>query len=113
MAKIKPIPKSLLIHSIEYEKFLKDGRHGPEFDEKEAIVSVRVESTTKLIRDSNNEEVQASAIIFIDSVNTPNAKPLIEKSKVYFRGRDYVVISCESLYALDPETPHHWEVSLT
>ncbi|MBN6889903.1 minor capsid protein [Cytobacillus horneckiae] len=113
MAKIKPIPKSLLIHTIEYEKFLKDGRYGPEFDEKETIVSVRVEPLTKLVRDSNNEEVQASAIIFIDSVNTPNAKPLIEKSKVHFRGRDYVVLSCEPLYALDPETPHHWEVSLT
>ncbi|MEK4825128.1 putative minor capsid protein [Niallia sp. FSL W8-0951] len=109
---IPPIPKKLLIHTIEYEEFVKDGSFGEEFAPTETISYVLVQPSSKLRRDGNGEEVQTLGVVFLDAVNTPNFKRLKEKSKVRFKKKDYRVIECESLYALDPDTPHHYEVSL-
>lgn len=112
MAKVKPIPKKLLIHTIKYEEFLRDGSFGEEFAPTETISFVLVQPSSKLRRDGNGEEVQTLGVVFLDAVNTPNFKPLKEKSKVRFKEKDYRVIECESLYALDPDMPHHYEVNL-
>lgn len=109
---INPIPRHLLIHEIEYEEFIRDGSFGEEFKDPETIVHVLVQPKTVLSRGSNNEEVQVRSIMFIDLMNTPNAKELIVKSKVRFNGKVMRVNACNAYYTLDPVTPHHYEVEL-
>jgi hypothetical protein len=109
---IRPIPKKLLIHSIEYEEFLGDGPFGEEYAEKETISNVLVHPKTLIHRDEKNEEIQINAVIFLDAVNTPNFKPLTIKSKVYFNGREWRVYQCEPYYTLNPDVPHHYEVMI-
>ncbi|MET3504944.1 putative minor capsid protein [Halalkalibacter oceani] len=110
--RIRPIPKRVLIHSIEYEEFVRDGSFGDEFAPAETISFVLVQPKAELRRDGTGEEVQVQGVIFLDAVNTPNFKRLREKSKVHFNGHDYRVVACDALYALDPKTPHHYEVDI-
>lgn len=110
--RIKPIPKKLLIHSIEYEEFKEDGSFGEEFEPRETIGNVLVQPKTEIRRDLYEEEVQINAVIFLDATNTPKFKPLKEKSKVHFNGREWRVVSCDALYAFDPAKPHHYEVKI-
>ena len=112
MAVIKAIPKKLLMHIIEYEEFLKDGSFGEQFATMESISFVLVQPKTEMRRDANNEEVQINAIVFLDAVNTPKFKPLKEKSKVHFQGREWRVNACDALFAFNPTVPHHYEVGL-
>ncbi|AST94411.1 hypothetical protein BC6307_17940 [Sutcliffiella cohnii] len=112
MVRIKPIPKRLLIHIIEYEEFIRDGSFGEEFAPKETISFVLVQPKSELKRDSNGEEVQTRGIIFLDSVNTPKFRRLREKSKIRFKEIEFRVVACDALYALDPIIPHHYEVSV-
>ncbi len=101
-----------MIHTIEYEEFVRDGSFGDEHAPVETISFVLVQPKSELKRDSNGEEVQTKGTIFLDAVNTPKFKPLKEKSKIRFKGTDYRVIACEALYALNPDVPHHYEVSV-
>lgn len=109
---IKPIPKKLLIHTIEYEEFKEDGSFGKVYLPKETISNVLVQPRTEIRRDSNNEEVEIQAIVFLDAVNTPLFKPLKEKSKIHFNGRVWRVASCEHLFTFDSARPHHYEVGI-
>lgn len=110
--RIKPIPKRLLIHTIEYEEFVKDGSFGEEFAPRESIESVLVQPKTEIRRDMYQEEIQIDAVIFLDAVNTPKFKPLKEKSKVHFNGREWRVVACDALYTFNPAIPHHYEVKI-
>lgn len=110
--RIKPIPRKLLIHTIEYEEFVKDGSFGEEFAPVETLTRVLVQPKTEIMRDSYQEEIQIDAIVFLDSVNTPNFKRLKEKSKVHFGEREWRVVACDALYTFDPAIPHHYEVKL-
>lgn len=110
--RIKPIPKRLLIHTIEYEEFVKDGSFGEEFAPRETIRNVLVQPKTEIRRDMYQEEIQIDAVIFLDAANTPGFKPLKEKSIVHFNGREWRVVACDALYAFDPEKPHHYEVKI-
>ncbi|WP_017728499.1 putative minor capsid protein [Halalkalibacterium ligniniphilum] len=110
--RIKPIPRRFLIHSIEYEEFVRDGSFGEEFAPSETISFVLVQPKSELKRDSNGEEVQVQGVIFLDAVNTPKFKRLREKSKVKFNGNDYRIVACDALYAFKSNTPHHYEVDI-
>lgn len=112
MVHILPIPKGVLIHRIEYEEFDEDAGFGEKYLPKETIVNVLVQPKTEMRRSSAGEEIQINAIVFLDAANTPGFRPLKEKSKVRFSGREWRVNSCDALYAFDPVTPHHYEVSL-
>lgn len=109
---IKTIPKRLLIHSIGYEEFKGDGSFGEESHPGEIIENVLVQPKTEIRRDLYEEEVQIDAVIFLDATNTPKFKPLKEKSKVHFNGREWRVVSCDALYTFDPGVPHHYEVKI-
>lgn len=110
--RIKPIPKRLLIHTIEYEEFVKDGSFGEEFAPSETMTGVLVQPKTEIRRDEIQEEVQINAVIFLDATNTPKFKPLKEKSKVHFNGREWRVVACETLFTFNPDKPHHYEVKI-
>ncbi|WP_353625729.1 putative minor capsid protein [Bacillus sp. JCM 19041] len=110
--RIKPIPRRLLIHTIKYEEFLRDGSFGDEFAEPVSFSFVRMEPKSSFRRNANGEEINLQGVLFLDAQNTPDYQRLKEKSKVHFKGREMRVYACEEYYAFDGKTPHHYEVEL-
>ena len=110
MSIIRPIPKRLLCHSIEYQEYLGQGNFGESWGDPETIDCVRFEPKTAIRMDANGEEIETQGIIFMDTVNTPNCKPLKVKSKVTFNGIEMRVHACHPYYGFNQV--HHYEVEV-
>ena len=108
---VKPIPKRLLIHSVDYREYIQDDRWGDRYADPVTLRFVRVEPATALNRDATKEEISGQAVLFLDRVFTrPFVEPK-EKSKVTFKGREYEIHEVKALYAFGPDA-HHFEVVL-
>lgn len=107
---MKPIPKSLLIHSAAlYEET--EGKWQEQ--EKKLIAElscVRIEPCSKLIVSSNNRSVTLSATLFYDCRNSAPAVEFKAGQPVEFDGKTYRVETVEELY--DNRKLHHIEVGL-
>lgn len=112
MVKVKPIPKKVLPHSIEYERYSGEGRNGPTYDMAITVKNVRIEPTSEKIVDGNGEQIQLKSKLFIDAVNSTPAVHLKAKSIVHFNGNDYYIQSVAPYYA-NSTNVHHWELRLT
>ncbi len=107
---MKPIPRSMLIHSAT----LYDVRENPwqeqELVELAQLTHIRVEPASKMIITSDNRSVTLSATLFYDC---RNSQPGVEFKPGYiieFDGRRYRVETVELLY--DRQKLHHLEVGL-
>ena len=72
---VKPIPKNLLIHSVEYREYIQDDRWGDRFADPVTLRFVRVEPASDLQRDATKESMPSEAVLFIDRVHS---NPFIE-----------------------------------
>lgn len=111
MVKVKAIPKKLLPHTIEYERFAGDGRNGPTYDMAITVTNVRIEPTSEKSIDNNGEQIQLKSKLFIDAVNSSPLIDLKDKSVVHFNEKDYYVQSIATFYT-DNSLVHHWELGL-
>lgn len=109
---MRPIPKKLLIHSVSLARAESEDRWGNSvggIDLK--LTKIRVEPSSKVIRDKNNAEVQLAAVLFFDC---KNSGPLDYAPKVDdvidFNGQKHRVQIIEPLY--DGEKLHHYELGL-
>ena len=109
MLGIKPIPKELLIHTIEYYAYLHDDAFGEAYEEPITIEFVRFEPSSKLVKSSANESIQGVGVFFLDYVHTYPFVVPSDKSKFVLNGREYFVKQVDELYA-DTATIHHLEV---
>ena len=97
---MRSIPKKLLIHSVTYGKESTSDRFG---DDKEivgkvSLRNVRLDPSSKVIRDKNNAELQLSAMKFrTDDI-------------IIFNGVNHRIETVEPLY--DDKRIHHWELGL-
>lgn len=108
---VRPIPKHLLVHSVEYQEYLEDGRWGDSFADPVTVSFVRVEPASSLDRDSSKEEIVAENVLFIDRVHS---QPFIlpkQKDRIIFDGREFEVHRVEVFYAIGDRI-HHVEVEL-
>ena len=108
---IRPIPKKLLIHSVEYREHLEDDRWGDGFADPVTLEFVRVEPATSMNRDTSKEEVVARSVLYIDRTHS---KPFVqpkEKDRIIFGGEEYEVHKVDVHYAFGPRI-HHLEVEL-
>lgn len=114
MVEIPPIPLELLIHNVEYFPYDASSSWGESWGAAIPLLFVRVEPETKLVKNANGDQVVSSNLLFVDTANSePSPLPAFtEKSKVRFNDRDYFIVSVATLYAYDPQTPHHYEISL-
>ena len=110
MSVIKAIPKSLLIHTVTHAKAIDLDRWGAEqLIEKQELDHVRLEPSSKMIRDKNNAEVRLAALLFYDCRNSrPRDVELKEDDIIVFHGETYRVQVCEPLY--DNRKLHHYEL---
>lgn len=114
MTDIPPIPKELLIHSVAYHEYDPGNSWGESYKAPVFLERVRVEPSDKVVRGAAGDSVISVATLYVDSVNSgPTPLPAFSlKSKVVFGGREMFIVSPDPLFALDPVTPHHWEITL-
>lgn len=110
---MRPIPKRLLIHSIEYHKRIKDSRYGEGYEDPVTINFVRIEISYNVKKSASNEEKLFKGLLFIDAVNS---SPMIEpkkESKITFdegnEKREMFVQNVKPIYGFKF---HHYEVEL-
>lgn len=112
----RPIPKALLIHSATLTRKANETTndmdvvqsYGPE----EVLTRVRIEPSTRLIKTADNQEVQVSATLFFDKVNSlPTGTVFNVGDKVVLDGTRYEVSVVDTL--IGDRSWHHYEVGLS
>lgn len=107
---MRPIPRSLLIHSATLYEERENSWQERELVELAKLSHVRVEPASKMIITSDNRSVTLSATLFYDC---RNSQPTVEFKPGYileFGGKRYRVETVEVLY--DKQKLHHLEVGL-
>ena len=108
---MKPIPKSLLIHSAALRDVGEDEWQNEKVQSSTALMWVRIEPMSKLVTSSNNRTVTLSAALFYDCRNSrPAGVEFKQGQRLIFGGREYTVETVEELY--DHGKLHHLEVGL-
>lgn len=108
---IRPIPLSLLIHSVTYEEYVGNDGWGETYLPPVTLENVLVQPTSNINRSNIAEEKQYKAILFFDMTHSSPKVTFKEKSRVAFNGETMTVQKVNTLYALST-TPHHIEVEL-
>lgn len=109
---MKPIPKSLLIHDVQIQTVSgKDAWGAEEFSAPVPVHYVRLEPSTKYVKNKQNEEIQLAAVLFYDCHNSrPRGLTFHDGQAVAFHGEMYRIQLVEPLY--DGRKLHHFEVGL-
>jgi len=112
--RIKPLPKSWLIHTIIYEGFTggKDDWGKPAFEAPITIEFVRHDPTTVFSRDSSQTKIIANGIIFVDAVNSNPIPDFKEESKIDFNGRNLTLKKIIPCYYPQRNEIRHWELEV-
>ena len=109
---IKAIPKKLLIHRVTHSTEGEEDRWGNTtlVNQKE-LTHVRVEPSSKVIRDKNGAEVQLAATLFYDCKNSrPIGMTFSNGEVITFNGQKHSIQLIEPLY--DGEKLHHYELGM-
>lgn len=110
---MKAIPKSLLPHTVMLYKQEDSGGFYEEssLDNGTEISFVRMEPSSKIIRDKNNAEVQLAATIFYDCRNSqPRNLSFAVDDIISFNGMKHQIKTVEPLYGR--RKLHHYELGL-
>lgn len=109
---IRAIPKKLLIHTVTMSRTAEEDRWGNETPgAAKKIRYVRMEPTTKVIRDKNSAEIQLAATLFYDCRNSrPQGVVFAVDDIITFNGQKHQVKLVEPLY--DGQKLHHYEMGL-
>lgn len=110
--KMRAIPISLLIHTAALQKSIKKDRWGNESDtDKTHLYRIRVEPSSKIVRNKSSAEIQLAAVLFYDCKNSrPKNVKIQEDDIIIFNGDRYSVQIVDSLY--DEKRLHHYEIGL-
>ncbi|MCT8138641.1 minor capsid protein [Anaerobacillus sp. CMMVII] len=111
MSRLKPIPKKLLIHTVKYEEYLGSSRNGDIYADEITVNHVLIHPSFQVKRTIMGDDRQIKAVIFIDHKHSKPFAEMKPKSKVHFKGKDWIVNACAPIYAFST-TPHHYEVEL-
>lgn len=110
---MRAIPKHLLIHQVTYHKQISGNGFYDEnsLDAGVVLTNVRMEPSTKVVRDKNNSEIQLAATLFYDCKNSRPKKITFEVDDVIiFHDMKHQVKVAEPLY--DDKRLHHYELGL-
>ncbi len=109
---MKPIPKSLLIHKVTLHRKESEDKWGrAELDMGTELTYVRLEPSSRVVRDKNNAEIQLAAVLFYDCRNSrPKGVTFQTDDVIIFNGQKHAVQAVEPLY--DGRRLHHYELGL-
>ena len=110
---MKPIPRSLLIHSVTHKTGkTKDAWGNDTWTTSTPVLRVRVEPTTKLVKGPDNTEVQLSLLMFHDCRNSsPALETYTVGDCVTWNGADHIIMTVDTLYDTKAQA-HHLELGL-
>ena len=109
---MKPIPKKLLIHTVQLQEVSEKDAWGNEtLADPVELQYVRLEPYTKFVRDKDHKEIQLAATLFYDFHNSrPRGQTFSDGQVLAFNGERYRVQLVEPLY--DGRRLHHYELGL-
>ena len=110
---MRAIPKKLLIHTAAVYQDTKTGSgwNGATLERIGQLMHVRIEPSSRVVRDKNNREQQLAATLFFDCRNSQNtAGDLKEDLIVDFQGQKHRIVSVEPL--CDENKLHHYEIGM-
>lgn len=110
---MRPIPKSLLPHTVMLHKKKNSGGRYEEdsLDYGIKLAYVRMEPSGRIVRDKNGAEIQLAATLFYDCKNsTPSGIMFKVDDVIVFNGQKHRVQVVEPLY--DRRNLHHYELGL-
>lgn len=108
---MQAIPKKLLIHEATRYTEEKDRWGNGTPSEEQRLKYVRVEPSSKVVRDKNNAEVQLAATLFYDCRNSrPRGLTWKTDDVIAINGDKYRVQTVEPLY--DEKRLHHYEIGM-
>ena len=110
---MKAIPKNLLIHSGTIAGVTSTDDWGAETTSAPIDLKfIRIEPLNKIVKTKNNEEVQTSAVMFYDTVNSlPKGQSFTENTIININDREYRIVAVDELY--DNRKLHHYEITLS
>jgi hypothetical protein len=109
--KIKPLPKNLLIHTIEYKEMVSNNGWDNSFAEPITIEFTRVEPKTNLKRSNDSVSKDCSHVVFVDRENSSVFPKFKEESRIVFNGDEFELSEVKPFYDVKEE-PHHYELGL-
>jgi hypothetical protein len=109
---MRAIPRKLLIHSATIKVVTATDRWGKETTSHPVDLKyVRIEPSSKLVKDKQNNEVQLSALMFFDMKNSQPAGTVFTQDQIIlWNGIEYRVQIIDPLY--DGSNLHHYELGL-
>ena len=109
---MKSIPKKLLIHTVQLQEVNEKDAWGNEtLADPVELQYVRLEPSTKYVKDKDHKEIQLAATLFFDCHNSrPCGQAFSDGQVLAFNGERYRVQLVEPLY--DGRRLHHYELGL-
>lgn len=109
---MRPIPKALLIHAVGLRSVTGKDEWGKEtLSDPVNLRSVRMEPSTKYVKDKDHNEIQLAAVMFFDCHNSqPRGQTFSDGQILSFNGETYRIQLVEPLY--DGRRLHHYELGL-
>lgn len=113
MKKIPPIPKELLIHTIEYYEYDSNSRYGDDWKEPVTVEFVRVEPNRAMQNSVPFDEIESviGVTIFYDCTHSTPIN-VVTKSKIVWNSREMYLNSFDEMYGIET-TPHHKVLACT
>lgn len=109
---MRAIPKKLLIHTAQLQRITSKDRWGEgKTDDIAKLEKIRIEPSSRIVRDNNSAEVQLAATLFYDCKNSiPKDFAFKEDDIIMFNEQKLRVQVIEPLY--DDNRLHHYELGL-
>lgn len=109
---MKPIPKKLLIHSASAITEGQPNKWGDKsVDTTTQLSRVRIEPSSSLSLNKQNEQVRLSAILIFDCKNSlPAGFAFDHVQKIMYNSQKYDIVNIGEFY--DEQKLHHYEVEL-
>ncbi|MDD7758781.1 MAG: putative minor capsid protein [Aerococcus suis] len=109
---IPNLPKTWLIHSIDYLEKGERDRYGKTTNKVTTIKNVRVEPTKTFENANAQEQAKSSFVIFVDGKHSTPLVDFKEGEKIRFNGHDYVIVVVSPFDFPESNELHHYEIEV-
>ena len=115
MPLIAPLPYNWLIHSIEYVEREKERDAFGNIVYKDAITiaNVRYDEQTSYSRDTQENSLEYTGVIFVDARNSTNIpSQFVENSLIIFKGKELTLKRVITCYQPNTDLVRHYELEV-
>lgn len=111
--RVRPLPKSWLIHTIIYHPPSEEDDWGNVTNpEPITINNVRYDQSTVFSRDSTQEKIQAEGVIFVDTANSSPIPDFVEDTTIMFGKKRLTLKKIVPCYFPMSYKVRHWELEV-